>query len=98
MTKEEFETKFNEIGSLEDPALMRTKLTELKEDICGVFTSHDEMSKSVEKYKADNEELRNANMKLFKQVGVTEKPNVEKEVEKESLKYDDLFNEEGGLK
>lgn len=102
MKKEDLIKRIQEIGTCEDDSQRRTLLgtlqTECEKDYDQLTTLKDQNKELTEK----NEQLRSANMQLFTMVG---KPKDEgsssggsEEPETKELKYEDLFNEEGGLK
>lgn len=96
MTKEEYGKLIKEIGECESMEVARAKLVDLQEKVFQDSDAHDSVIKERDQFKTDNETLRSANMKLFLQVG--SKKDEPKKEPTEDLKYDDLFNEEGGLK
>ena len=101
MTKEEFQNKLREIGTCEDEAQRREMLTTLGEETSPVFDNVDELTTRNSTLTEDNEALRSANMKLFLRVGGRTQEDVRKDEhnqEPEKLKFEDLFNEKGGLK
>ena len=103
LTKEDFLSKITEIGTMTDDVERRTHLTNLADEISGLYDSNDTLRKDNEKYKTDNETLRSANMQLFLRVGEKrEGSNGRSQQQGDSninnLKYEDLFNEKGELK
>lgn len=96
----------NKIGTVEDEAERRELLNSFREDITKLVETEEGLEKTVNTYKEDNEKLRQANMKLFLQVGeqktpeqeLEDKTGVHKEDEKPKRKFEDLFNEKGRLK
>lgn len=105
MDKDTFLNKIKEIGTLENEAELRDKLTELTDEILPIFDKETELETENNKYKEDMEKLREANMKLFLRVGSDKTPEearqestgVKDEV-KEPRKFEDLFDNEGNLK
>lgn len=102
MKKEEVLTLITEIGTCNDDAERRTKLSTLTDEVNTIFTSNETLTASNETFKTENQSLKDANMQLFlkvtggNQTSILGKENSEPEPEK--LKYEDLFNENGGLK
>lgn len=84
-------------GTIEE---VRADLTELTKELETDYKNHEAVTLERDNLKNDNEDLRSANMKLFKQIGSPE-PEPEdkgKDPEVEDLTYENLFNDEGGLK
>ena len=112
MDRETCLNKIKEIGLCENIETARTKLDELKEDISKVYDSADEstqniesLNQEIEKYKEDMEDLRKANMGLFKRLGAEKTPEEQKKAstgisdpEEHRRKFEDLFNEKGMIK
>lgn len=100
MKKNEFIDAINRIGGLEDVVQMRTELATLRDSVSQDYDAHANVVTERDKYLNDNEALRQANMKLFLQVGTNNPPQPEKKPEtaKTELKYENLFNEKGDLK
>jgi len=105
MLKQDFLDKIQKIGTCEDDVERRTLLAELSDEGSKIFDDFEEVTASNKKYMEDNERIRAANMDLFLQVGSKknpaevkkEKTGVDDEPE-EKLKFEDLFDEKGGLK
>lgn len=98
MNKEEFKKAITDIGSLEDVALIRAKLGELQETMSNEFDNYDSTRTERDQLKEDNEQIRQANMKLFLQVGGKKEEDKTPTPTNEDLKYEDLFDDKGGLK
>ena len=101
MKKEEFSNKLKEIGSNEDITKIREQLLELEKEALKDYEERDTASNERDELRKNNETLREANMKLFLQVGSNGK--TEPEVKKgngasEKLEFKNLFNEKGELK
>lgn len=97
MNKEEIKTKIQEIGTLEDVAEIRGALADFQSILESDYDVHSKTSEELEKAKTDNEKLRTTNMQLFLQVG--DKGNQTKQKEPtEKRKFENLFDEKGGLK
>ncbi len=102
MDKDSFLEKIKQIGTLEDEVERRTALTELTDEVSGIFDTNNTLMEQNKKYEEDNEKLRQANMDLFLKVGTgkTEQDvrNENQEPEKEPRKFEDLFDEKGMIK
>lgn len=105
MDKEKFLEQITLIGTEEDDIKRRELLAEMQEDISEIFDSNIKLEKENEELTNDNENLRSANMKLFLKVG-EQKPDSEVIQSKTGIKqepvtkrkFEDLFNEKGGIK
>ena len=103
MDKETFLEKIKQIGTLESDVDIRQALTELTDEVVPVFEKEHTLEEENNKYKEDNEKLRQANMQLFLRVGSTTPEEAQKETTgadpvKEPRKFEDLFDEKGNLK
>lgn len=100
MKKDEFLEVIKSIGTCEDEAQRRTMLADLSQHMEDTFNEFETAATQNNQYKEDNEKLREANMKLFLQIGAKDKPEEAPVIEEEKpkLKFEDLFNEKGGLK
>ena len=112
MDKEKFAQAIQEIGTCEDEAQRRALLAKLNTDTESVFnenanlkTEKEKLEADKQKVEADNESLLKANMDLFLQVGskksddevIKNKTGIESDPEPKR-KFEDLFDEKGGLK
>lgn len=106
MDKEEFIKKIQEIGGCEDEVQRRTLLAEVNDEVSKVYDERDTLSATNQKQTEDMETLRKANMDLFLRVG-SQKTDVDankdltginSEPPKEKRKFEDLFDEKGGIK
>lgn len=112
MDRDAMLSKITEIGTCEDDVKRRTLLTEISDEVTKIYDSADEnttniesLKKEIEKNKEDMEELRKANMTLFKRLGAEKTPEEQKmvstgikEPEEHKRKFEDLFNEKGMIK
>lgn len=105
MDKDQFLEIINNIGTIEDETERRELLTQLKDNVSDIFDTNESLNSENTKFKEDNEKLRSANMKLFLRVGADKseddikKDQVgENDKENNPRKFEDLFNEKGGLK
>lgn len=98
MDKESFLNSITEIGSLEDIVEVRTKLSELSDEVTNIFDLNSEVSEKVTKLEQDNEKLRSANMQLFLKVGGQKKPeDIIDDKKAEPRSFKNLFNEKGEI-
>lgn len=99
MKREDLEPRFKEIGECATIEDARLKIVELQKEISQDYDNHISVLSERDSLKNDNESLRQTNMKLFLQVGDKKEPDKSKTpTDDEDLKYEDLFNEKGGLK
>lgn len=98
MARKDFEDFITKLGSMEKIEDVRAGLVEMKDTILKDYDSYDQLNTDNEKYKKDNESLRENNMKLFLHVTGGKKPEDEPGAKPEKMKYEDLFNEKGELK
>ena len=91
----------NKIGLTEDEVERRTLLDQFRNDITELVDTEENLESQVNSFREDNEKLRQANMKLFLQVGEQKTPKEEfeektghrEEDEKPKRKFEDLFKE-----
>ena len=100
MKKEEMLAAFKGIGECSTIEDARAKIVDMQKELEKDYDSHSTIVSENEQLKVDNENLRQANMKLFLQVGGKdkEKPVVPGNEPTQDLKYDALFDDKGGLK
>lgn len=105
MDKETFLSRIQEIGTCDDDVLRRESLAELSDELSSIFDSLADVTAQNTNLMNDNEQLRSANMKLFLRVGADKTPaDIRKnstgidDNPAEKLKFEDLFDEKGGLK
>lgn len=103
ITREEFEAMIQDIGKTEDEAQRRTLLANLQNETGSIF----EENKTLQDLNNENSEkiknLQSENYKLFTQIGSKTPEQSGKdfsgeEPPKTKLKFEDLFDENGGLK
>ena len=99
MDKQGFIDKITEIGQLEDAAQIRASLAELTDEVSAVFDSNESLTQQNQQYVEDNESLRNANMRLFLQVGEQRQPEppAPEQPKPEKLSFEKLFDERGNF-
>ena len=86
MEREQYEELLTELNRPELEHSRRTEiLQELRADYSGVLTDFETNSKTIEKLKTDNDDLVLSNSKLFRQAGIFDKEDDNKEVEKKEF-------------
>lgn len=105
MERTEILTLIQSIGTSEDVAEIRESLATLQDEVMGLYDTNESLTATNETLTGNNEKLREANMKLFLRVGESkDSKDVHKdstgiqEEQIEKLKFEDLFDEKGGLK
>lgn len=102
ITKERFNELIQQIGTTEDEATRRESLASLSDEVLPIFDDIASLTATNTQLNSDMENLRSANMKLFLRVGGKTEEEAEKDItgikQPEKLKFEDLFNEKGGLK
>lgn len=88
MDKETFEEKIKELGSLESAEEMRAGLAELVNPVSELYDANASLSKQHEADTIEMENIRQANMKLFTQIGSQKTPQQQTE-EQTGLKQDE---------
>ena len=98
-TRDELLNAVTELGTIEDGATLRAKLTALTDDVTALYDEHDTLKASNGKLDADNKQLKEYNMQLFLRVGgQQQKKEPETKPQSDELKYENLFDEKGELK
>lgn len=99
MIKTEFTERLQAIGTEENETRRRELIAQLIEDGEKDYDDHAAAVAARDQALTDNEELRAANMQLFKRIGVRKEPEGNPtESPNGNLKYEDLFDEKGVLK
>ena len=102
MDKETFEEKIKEIGSLESIEEVRAGLVELHNGVSEIYETNETLSSQHDSDIKEMEAIRQANMKLFTQLGTDKTPA--KQVEEqtglkqepvERRKFENLFDDKG---
>lgn len=96
--KSEFTRRIQELGQLQTPEEMRAGLVELQRDVEADYDEHEVVVNERNQALQDNETLRQANMKLFLQTHQKDEPDDDPSKKKEPRKFENLFDEKGGLK
>ena len=99
MDKETFEAKIKELGSLESAEEMRAGLAELTSGVSEMFDTNANLTEQHEADMKEMESIRQANMKLFTQLGTQKTPQqqteeqtgLKQEESKPRRKFDDLL-------
>ena len=104
MDKETFLTKVQELGQLETPEEMRAGLAELQEGVSEVFDANANLTSQHEADTKEMEAIRQANMKLFTQLGTETTPAKQAEEQTglkqetvERRKFENLFDSKGNF-
>ena len=102
MDKETFEAKLKELGSLESAEEMRAGLAELMQPVTELYDANATLTSQHEADTIEMEAIRQANMKLFTQIGSqktiqeqTEEQTGLKQETVERRKFENLFNDKG---
>lgn len=96
MKKSEFTERLQAIGTEEDDVKRRDLIAQLIEEGGNDYDEHAAAVASRDQLQKDNEDLRAANMRLFKQIG--DDPDPDPDPKPEKRKFENLFNEKGGIK
>lgn len=104
MDKETFLTKVQELGQLETPEEMRAGLAELQDGVSEVFDANANLTSQHEADTKEMEAIRQANMKLFTQLGTETTPAKQAEEQTglkqetvERRKFENLFDNKGNF-
>ena len=99
MNKQEYTERLQAIGSEADETQRRELIAQLIEDGGADYDSFATTSAERDQLRSDNETLREANMKLFLRVGTHKDPDPKPgDPPKAKPKFEDLFDEKGGIK
>lgn len=99
MTRDELLQKLTEIGTTDDAAQRRQMITEVTDEVKGVYDSNETLTTANTKFEADNKKLQEYNMQLFLRVGGQQKQKEpEEQTQTEELTYEKLFDEKGEIK
>ena len=104
MDKETFLTKVQELGQLETAEEMRAGLAELQDGVSEVFDTNANLTSQHEVDIKEMEAIRQANMKLFTQLGTETNPAKQAEEQTglkqetvERRKFENLFDNKGNF-
>ena len=104
MDKEGFEAKIKEIGEMGTVEEMRAGLAELQNDVYPIYEANASLTEQHDSDIKEMEAIRQANMKLFTQLGTEKTPA--KQVEEqtglkqepvERRKFEDLYDDKGNF-
>lgn len=99
MIKQEFTERLQAIGAEADETQRRELIAALIDDGGADYDNFITASQERDQLRSDNETLREANMKLFLRVGTHKDPEPKPgDPPKDKPKFEDLFNEKGGIK
>jgi hypothetical protein len=100
MERQKFLDTLTQIGTETDEATRRELLATLQTEAGSLYDSNANLTEQNSTLTKNNEDLRSANMKLFLRVGNPNKnePDGSGEEPPKKRRYEDLFNENGGLK
>ena len=105
MKKEEFTAKIQEIGQCEDEATRRTLLAELNQAAGEDYDSFATATATAESLRTENEDLRKANLRLFKMVGEDDDAVQDDKLKQgnggqgeKKREFADLFDDKGRLR
>lgn len=104
MDKETFLAKVQELGQLETAEEMRAGLAELQDGVSEVFDANANLTSQHETDIKEMEAIRQANMKLFTQLGTETSPAKQAEEQTglkqetvERRKFENLFDNKGNF-
>lgn len=99
MTREEYTERLQAIGAEADETQRREMIAQLIEDGGADYDSFATTTAERDQLRSDNETLREANMRLFLRVGNHKEPDPKPgDPPKEKPKFENLFDEKGGIK
>ena len=101
MEKQEVLDLIQQIGTIEDDVERRGKLAELSDEVSKGYESIETLTAENQTLTQDNERIRQQNMDLFLRVGEPKKKEgrgSEGSEDREKRKFEDLFDEKGGIK
>lgn len=106
MDREKFESSIKEIGTCEDEVKRRELLQSLNDEMVNVFDDNETLKADNDKYKEENEKLIESNRKYYMRLE-TQNTQTQKQKEvtgddgeepKEPRKFENLFDDKGGIK
>lgn len=98
MTKDELLTALTGIGTIEDAAERRSKITAIHDEVKGLFDTNETLTASNAQLEEDKRKLQDYNMELYLKVGGQKEKKKEPPTQDKELKYENLFNDKGELK
>lgn len=102
-SREEFQKAIQDIGTCENDAERRGLLATLQDEITGALDESDALKTSNQTLQTENTTLLEENNKLFRRIGVPEDkqdPKTKTGIDNppEKRKFENLFDEKGGIK
>lgn len=104
MDKESFEAKVKEIGELKSVEEMRAALAELHNGVSEIYDTNASLTEQHDSDVKEMEAIRQANMRLFTQLGSEKTPAKQMEEETglkqepvERRKFENLFDDKGNF-
>jgi hypothetical protein len=99
MNRQEYTERLQAIGAEADETQRRELIAALIEEGGADYDAFATATEERDNLRRDNETLREANMKLFLRVGTGKDPEPKPgDPPKPKPKFEDLFNEKGGIK
>lgn len=102
MNRQEFIDQLNAIGTCEDATQRRDSIVALVDEANNLFDSNATLTETNQTLETANADLKEKNMNLYLRVTNQGKGGEgnsgHNEPEEKELKYEDLFDENGGLK
>lgn len=98
MKKQDLSQIFQDLGKLESIEDVRSKLVGLQEDLEKDYEEHEVTLNEVTTLKESIKDLKAKNHDLYLQTTKRETENKDEDEESKNLKYEDLFDDKGGLK
>lgn len=102
MDRDTFLEKIKEVGAFETAEEMRAGLAEIQNGVTEVFDTNNTLKEQHERDTIEMEAIRQANMKLFTQLGTDKTPAKQTEEETglkqepvQRRKFEDLYNDKG---
>lgn len=97
MKRSEIAEKFKNLGAMDSVEEIRAGLVELQNEFETDYEQHEQVQTRNDELVAENEKLTAYNKKLYLSIPAG-KETVEEKQETKEYKFEDLFNEKGGLK
>ena len=104
MDKDTFLEKIKEVGTMETAEEMRAGLAEIQNGVSEIYDSNTSLKEQHEHDTMEMEAIRQANMKLFTQLGTEKTPAKQTEEETglkqepvERRKFENLFDDKGNF-
>ena len=98
MTRDELQSRLQEIGTCEDDAERRTLIASLSEDASADYDAHAAVVAERDQLQTANKQLQDYNMDLFKRIPAKKDDTPAGGNPAEKRKFEDLFDEKGEIK